>query len=198
MLALAYKDIKLHHKDARETVGQMSAQDVESDLTLIAVLALKDPLREEVPDAIAQCQRAGITVRMLTGQKLFPDIIKTILCCMLSLLYYYIVIIILFPSSWESLRCHCSMPTCRKDRAHAHGSETVPPVSSYHQGHPVLSFIICSVRMQTLLWQRKALEAMQIAYTADLVVGACPASSWLSSSRLEPPPPPPPPPSQLV
>lgn len=67
MLALAYKDIKLHHQEARQTAGNMPAEDVESELTLIAILALQDPLREEVPDAIAQCQRAGITVRMLTG-----------------------------------------------------------------------------------------------------------------------------------
>lgn len=67
MLALAYKDIKLHHQEARQTAGSMPAEDVESDLTLIAILALQDPLREEVPGAIAQCQRAGITVRMLTG-----------------------------------------------------------------------------------------------------------------------------------
>ena len=68
MLALAYKDIRLRHQEARQSAGNMSAEDVESDLTLIAILALQDPLREEVPDAIAQCQRAGITVRMLTGQ----------------------------------------------------------------------------------------------------------------------------------
>ena len=67
MLALAYKDIRVQHQGAGETVGRMSAEEVESDLTLIAILALQDPLREEVPDAIAQCQRAGITVRMLTG-----------------------------------------------------------------------------------------------------------------------------------
>lgn len=78
MLALAYKDIKVRHQEAQETVGRMSAHDVESDLTLIAVLALKDPLREEVPDAIAQCQRAGITVRMLTGQLILPCILSLI------------------------------------------------------------------------------------------------------------------------
>lgn len=28
---------------------------------------LKDPVRPEVPEAVLQCQRAGITVRMITG-----------------------------------------------------------------------------------------------------------------------------------
>lgn len=36
-------------------------------LTLVALVALADPLRGEVPDAIAACRRAGIRVVMLTG-----------------------------------------------------------------------------------------------------------------------------------
>ena len=36
-------------------------------LTLVALVALADPLRAEVPDAIADCHRAGIRVVMLTG-----------------------------------------------------------------------------------------------------------------------------------
>lgn len=39
----------------------------EHGLTLLAVLGLKDPLRADVKDAVAACQRAGITVRMCTG-----------------------------------------------------------------------------------------------------------------------------------
>jgi magnesium-transporting ATPase (P-type) len=31
----------------------------ELDLTLVAVLGLEDPLREDVPQAIAQCNTAG-------------------------------------------------------------------------------------------------------------------------------------------
>ena len=36
-------------------------------LTLFALLGIKDPLRPEVKGAVAMCQRAGITVRMCTG-----------------------------------------------------------------------------------------------------------------------------------
>lgn len=35
--------------------------------TLIGILGIKDIIRKEVPTAVAQCQRAGITVRMVTG-----------------------------------------------------------------------------------------------------------------------------------
>ena len=33
----------------------------------LALVGIEDPLRPEVPAAIAQCQRSGITVKMLTG-----------------------------------------------------------------------------------------------------------------------------------
>ncbi|KAG2496224.1 hypothetical protein HYH03_005822 [Edaphochlamys debaryana] len=39
----------------------------EGGLTLQALMAIKDPVRPEVPAAVAACQRAGITVRMVTG-----------------------------------------------------------------------------------------------------------------------------------
>lgn len=32
---------------------------------------MQDPLRPEVPEAVATCQRAGITVRMVTGDSKF-------------------------------------------------------------------------------------------------------------------------------
>jgi magnesium-transporting ATPase (P-type) len=43
---------------------------VEEGLTLICVVGIEDPLRDEVPAAIATCRRAGITVRMVTGDNL--------------------------------------------------------------------------------------------------------------------------------
>jgi len=40
---------------------------LESNLTLIAVLGIEDPLREGVKESVQICQKAGITVRMITG-----------------------------------------------------------------------------------------------------------------------------------
>ena len=43
---------------------------VERDLTLAGIVGIKDPLRKETSDAVAQCKNAGITVRMVTGDNL--------------------------------------------------------------------------------------------------------------------------------
>eukprot|EP00291_Cryptomonas_curvata_P024180 CAMPEP_0172171232 /NCGR_PEP_ID=MMETSP1050-20130122/11774_1 /TAXON_ID=233186 /ORGANISM="Cryptomonas curvata, Strain CCAP979/52" /LENGTH=1025 /DNA_ID=CAMNT_0012842633 /DNA_START=72 /DNA_END=3146 /DNA_ORIENTATION=- len=48
-------------------VAGLTVQEVERELTLVALVGIEDPLRAEVPDAIADCKRAGIVVRMVTG-----------------------------------------------------------------------------------------------------------------------------------
>ncbi|KAK3828484.1 MAG: PMCA-type calcium-translocating P-type ATPase [Benniella sp.] len=42
----------------------------ESGLTLIGVVGIEDPLREGVPEAVLACQRAGVFVRMVTGDNI--------------------------------------------------------------------------------------------------------------------------------
>ncbi|XP_054859215.1 plasma membrane calcium-transporting ATPase 3 isoform X5 [Eublepharis macularius] len=44
--------------------------EIVIDLTCIAVVGIEDPVRPEVPEAINKCQRAGITVRMVTGDNI--------------------------------------------------------------------------------------------------------------------------------
>uniref|UniRef100_A0A8C5AKD4 Calcium-transporting ATPase n=1 Tax=Gadus morhua TaxID=8049 RepID=A0A8C5AKD4_GADMO len=44
--------------------------DILSALTCVCVVGIEDPVRPEVPDAIRKCQRAGITVRMVTGDNI--------------------------------------------------------------------------------------------------------------------------------
>ncbi len=82
-LAIAYRDIFVPFQSSAE--GQQwggeeyAAQKVEKDLTLIALVGIQDPLRPQVPASIAQCHRAGITVRMLTGE--FPSGLHHALHC---------------------------------------------------------------------------------------------------------------------
>lgn len=43
---------------------------IMSNLTCLCVVGIEDPVRPEVPEAIRKCQRAGITVRMVTGDNI--------------------------------------------------------------------------------------------------------------------------------
>jgi potassium/sodium efflux P-type ATPase len=45
----------------------LGTQELEQDLIFIGLIAMFDPPRLEVPDAIAQCHNAGIKVTMVTG-----------------------------------------------------------------------------------------------------------------------------------
>lgn len=44
--------------------------EIINDLTCIAIVAIEDPIRDEVPEAIRLCQGAGITIRMVTGDNI--------------------------------------------------------------------------------------------------------------------------------
>ncbi|KAM9444168.1 plasma membrane calcium-transporting ATPase 4 [Clarias gariepinus] len=44
--------------------------EILNDLTCICVVGIEDPVRPEVPEAISKCQKAGITVRMVTGDNI--------------------------------------------------------------------------------------------------------------------------------
>ena len=46
---------------------QVSVQGLIKELTLIAITGIEDPLREGVRDAVLKCHRAGVTVKMCTG-----------------------------------------------------------------------------------------------------------------------------------
>ena len=42
----------------------------EKDLVMLAIVGIKDPLRDEIPVAVELCHNAGITVRMVTGDNI--------------------------------------------------------------------------------------------------------------------------------
>lgn len=44
--------------------------NMDCNLTALAIVGIKDPVRKEVPHAVATCQNAGITVRMVTGDNI--------------------------------------------------------------------------------------------------------------------------------
>ncbi|XP_053562697.1 plasma membrane calcium-transporting ATPase 4 isoform X3 [Bombina bombina] len=64
-ICLAYRDFPAGTEPDWDNEGE-----ILSDLTCINVVGIEDPVRPEVPDAILKCQRAGITVRMVTGDNI--------------------------------------------------------------------------------------------------------------------------------
>ncbi|KAH8613631.1 putative Cation transporter ATPase N terminus [Trypanosoma vivax] len=50
--------------------GDVPAEEPALPLVWLALLGIQDPLRAEVPEAVRQCQFAGVTVRMCTGDHL--------------------------------------------------------------------------------------------------------------------------------
>lgn len=49
------------------TLDNSSSKEPEYNLVWLCLIGIKDPVRKEVPLAVAQCQRAGLTIRMVTG-----------------------------------------------------------------------------------------------------------------------------------
>lgn len=50
-----------------EPKGKEIKELVESDLTFLGIVAISDPVREDVPAAVAECLGAGIDVKIVTG-----------------------------------------------------------------------------------------------------------------------------------
>jgi P-type Ca2+ transporter type 2C len=46
---------------------QVAYDDLACDLTLIAITGIEDPLRDGVREAVAKCHKAGVTIKMCTG-----------------------------------------------------------------------------------------------------------------------------------
>ncbi len=60
LLAIAFRPVTTE-------LRSLTFDDVEDGLTLLGMVGIIDPPREEAIDAVARCQRAGITVKMITG-----------------------------------------------------------------------------------------------------------------------------------
>ena len=62
-LAFAYKELA----DGTSVDDMEREAQLLSGMTLQAVVAISDPIREDVPAAVAECQKAGIEVKIVTG-----------------------------------------------------------------------------------------------------------------------------------
>ncbi|WP_440897744.1 cation-transporting P-type ATPase [Amphibacillus sp. Q70] len=60
VIASAYKEVD-------SSVEEIDHADVEQGLTMLGMAGIMDPPREEAIDAVRECKRAGIRVKMITG-----------------------------------------------------------------------------------------------------------------------------------
>lgn len=77
-IGIAYRDFEEWPPKGASGVSEDSNDDQvpyedlvhDKSLTFIGVVGIEDPLREGVPEAVQACQRAGVFVRMVTGDNL--------------------------------------------------------------------------------------------------------------------------------
>jgi len=81
-ICLAYKDISPNENGPNHDLPEAEeVKDIEkSDLTLICIFGIMDIVRQEVPGAVKQVQRAGVTVRMVTGDNLVTAKAIAVIC----------------------------------------------------------------------------------------------------------------------
>jgi Ca2+-transporting ATPase len=63
----ALRTLLIATREIDEHTDLTDADAVECNLVILAIVGIADPLRPEVPEAVAACARAGVVVRMCTG-----------------------------------------------------------------------------------------------------------------------------------
>jgi Ca2+-transporting ATPase len=73
-IGLVYRDFEQWPpKNARRAEAdsdEVVFDDIFKDMTLLSIVGIQDPLREGVPEAVETCQKAGVVVRMVTGDNI--------------------------------------------------------------------------------------------------------------------------------
>ncbi|KAI2469645.1 calcium-translocating P-type ATPase [Annulohypoxylon bovei var. microspora] len=70
-IGVAYRDIERwpprNTRRAEGSQNEVIFEDVFKHMVFVGMVGIQDPLRDGVPEAVKQCQRAGVIVRMVTG-----------------------------------------------------------------------------------------------------------------------------------
>ena len=66
-IGLCYKEIPEEHVNLEDKDSKGVSKYETDGFTLVGIAGIKDIIRPEVPDNIKQCRKAGIDVKMVTG-----------------------------------------------------------------------------------------------------------------------------------
>jgi len=74
-MLLAYCDYPIsEYEQLKKSNGNFEVEKdrevLESGMTMIAIFAIRDPLRDEIKDSVILCHNAGINIRMVTGDNI--------------------------------------------------------------------------------------------------------------------------------
>ena len=63
----AYRVLAVAMREVAHQPEHIEVDTIEKDLTFLGLVAMMDPPRREVPDAVVKCRRAGVRIVMITG-----------------------------------------------------------------------------------------------------------------------------------
>jgi sodium/potassium-transporting ATPase subunit alpha len=63
----AYRVLAVAMRNIEQGIEKLDIDQVEQHLTFLGLVAMMDPPRHEVPEAIARCRQAGVRTIMITG-----------------------------------------------------------------------------------------------------------------------------------
>eukprot|EP00268_Persea_americana_P050024 TRINITY_DN5410_c0_g2_i2.p1 TRINITY_DN5410_c0_g2~~TRINITY_DN5410_c0_g2_i2.p1 ORF type:complete len:1010 (+),score=182.46 TRINITY_DN5410_c0_g2_i2:245-3274(+) len=81
-IAFAHKQITGENVVNDDNEGEV--ENIEDGLTLLALVGMKDPCRPGVRDAVEACKRAGVNIKMITGDNVFTAVAIAVDCGILS------------------------------------------------------------------------------------------------------------------
>ncbi len=67
VLAVAYRSLRRDDESLPVSIREYSPENIETNLTFLGLVAMQDPPRSEVKEAVRLCRSAGIKIIMITG-----------------------------------------------------------------------------------------------------------------------------------
>ncbi|MCK9152323.1 cation-translocating P-type ATPase [Methanobacterium alcaliphilum] len=67
LASLGLRILAMGYRNLPDDLTKFSPENVEKDITLVGMVAMQDPPRPEIKDAVAECHRSGIRIIMITG-----------------------------------------------------------------------------------------------------------------------------------